>query len=36
LNTRWAVKQMGKFVRNLLQRERFDIVLFHSRGALPC
>jgi glycosyltransferase involved in cell wall biosynthesis len=26
---------MEKFVRNLLQQERFDVVLFHGREALP-
>src|SRR5260370_32753320 len=35
LNTRWAVKQMGKFLRSLLQQKRFDVVLFHGREGLP-
>jgi glycosyltransferase involved in cell wall biosynthesis len=35
LDTRWAVQQMKKYVRNLLQQERFDVVLFHGREALP-
>jgi glycosyltransferase involved in cell wall biosynthesis len=34
-NTRWAVKQMGKAVRRLLQQETFDVVLFDGREALP-
>ena len=36
LNTRWTVKRIEKFVRDLLQQqERFDVVLFHGREALP-
>src|SRR5258708_36463229 len=35
LNTRGTVKRMKKFVRDLLQQERFDVVLFHGREALP-
>jgi hypothetical protein len=35
LDTRWAVHQMKKYVRSLLQHERFDVVLFHGRQALP-
>lgn len=34
-NTRWAVKQMGKAVRRLLQQETFDVVLFDGRETLP-
>jgi glycosyltransferase involved in cell wall biosynthesis len=34
LDTRWAVKQMEKYVRNLLQQESFDVVLFYGREAL--
>jgi glycosyltransferase involved in cell wall biosynthesis len=34
LHTRWAVKQMEKYMRNLLQQERFDLVLFNGREAL--
>jgi glycosyltransferase involved in cell wall biosynthesis len=34
LDTRWAVQRMKKYVRNLLQQEKFDVVLFHGREAL--
>ncbi len=33
--TRWAVKQLGRTVRGLLQQQSYDIVLFHGREALP-
>lgn len=33
-NTRSAVEQMRKTVRNLLQRETFDVLLFHGREAV--
>jgi glycosyltransferase involved in cell wall biosynthesis len=32
--TRWAVKQMGRTVRRLLQQQTFDVVLFHGRQAM--
>jgi glycosyltransferase involved in cell wall biosynthesis len=34
LQTRWAVKQLEKYMRNLLRQERFDLVLFNGREAL--
>ncbi len=36
LNTRWAVKQMEKFVRNLLQQERLTLCFSMAVKLFPC
>jgi hypothetical protein len=34
-STQWVVRQMGMTVRSLLEQQKFDLVLFHGREALP-